>query len=274
MTDFFTFMAAPGLGCTLLAVIYTYFGNHVLRRGIIFVDLSLAQLAALGTTLALAMGWGEEGLAAQLASVFFIIAGATLFSLARKWFPRISQEAFIGIIYVVAASIAIVISSGTPHAAEHIQHMLNGSILWITWSQVGQLAILLCAMGIILKFFHPAFQELTESFHSNRDSSRPKVLWDFIFYLLLGLVIVFSVEKAGVFLIFSLLIIPSVCGTESSLRWSSQFLMGSLVGILGSWLGLGVSYWRDLPTGSTIVITLGGMLLTLLLFKSLFRKSR
>jgi len=265
-------MAAPGLACSLLAVIYTYFGNHVLRRGIIFVDLSLAQLAALGTTLALAMGWGEEGLLAQLASVVFIVTGATLFSMARYWYPKVSQEAFIGIIYVVAASLAIVISSNTPHAAEHIQHMLNGSILWVTWGQVWQLAIILLVMGVVLKPIHPAFQELTENFLSNKESSRPKVLWDFIFYLLLGLVIVFSVEKAGVFLIFSLLIIPSVCGMEGSLRWSSQFLIGSLVGILGSWAGLGISYWKDLPTGSTIVITLGSILLTILLFKSIFKK--
>ena len=150
MSDFITFMAAPALGCLVMSFIFTYFGIHVLKRGIVFIDLSMAQLAALGTTVAFALNLEEHSFETILVSIGFVFIGATFFTLVRFMAPRISQEAVIGIVYVVAASLAVIVADRSPRAAEHIQHTLNGSILWISWGGVLQLLTAFIILGSFL----------------------------------------------------------------------------------------------------------------------------
>ena len=272
MSDFITFMAAPALGCMVMSIIFTYFGIHVLKRGIVFIDLSMAQLAALGTTVAFALNLEEHSLGTFMFSIGFVFAGASFFTLVRFMAPRISQEAVIGIVYVVAASLAVIVADRSPHAAEHIQHTLNGSILWISWKGVLELSLLFILLGSYLWFVRKSFSKCTEQANSPEPYTRSRGFWDFVFYLTLGMAIVACIEAAGIFLIFALLIIPAACAIQLYDSLGKQLSSGILIGILVSWAGLGLSFVYDLPTGSTLVCAFGIAFLGILGFSFLLRK--
>lgn len=260
MSDFITFMAAPAAGCVILAIIFTYFGLHVLRREIIFVDLSLAQLAALGTTLGFAMEWPAGSMGVHALSLLFVLLGAMFFSAVQFAFPKVLPEAVIGIVYVVGASLAILIADRSPHAAEHIQHMLNGSILWITWQGVATMAVTTVLAGALAWKFRKPLHELSDRTTASPPSFH-RAFWNFVFYTALGVVIAMSVKTAGIFLVFTLLIIPAVCGTLFVDGFARQFGLGACMGVLGSLAGLFFSFYLDAPTGAMIVTTFGGMFL-------------
>lgn len=265
-------MAAPALGCMVMTLIFTYFGIHVLRRGIVFIDLSMAQLAALGTTVAFAMNVEEHSYGSILFSMGFVFLGALFFTLARYIAPRISQEAVIGIIYVLAASLAVIVADRSPRAAEHIQHTLNGSILWITWGGVLKLFTAFVILGGFLWISRKSFYKCSTQSNSPEPYTRNQALWDFIFYLMLGLAIVACIETAGIFLIFTLLIIPAACGIQMFDSLGKQWVTGIALGILVSWVGLAISFAYDLPTGSTLVCAFGISFITTLGFSFLSRK--
>ena len=254
--DFISIMAPPMVACMILSILYTYFGVHVLKREIIFVDLSMAQLAALGTTAAFA--FGIEGELASLSfSLGFIILGAGFFTWTHSLNLRVPQEAIIGIVYVVGASVGLILASYSAHGAEHIRNLLNGSILWIRWSDiVGLVLIGLLICGIHF-FSKDRFQTLSESYKNLRANEPANAGWEFLFYSALGLVIVFSVEKAGIFLIFTYLIIPAVCAALFSANMKIQFFMGTALALTISMIGLILSYFLDLPTGATLVCSFG-----------------
>jgi zinc/manganese transport system permease protein len=272
MNDFITFMAAPALGCMVMVFLFTYFGVHVLKRGIVFIDLSMAQLAALGTTVAFSLNLEEHSFGAILFSIGFVFAGASFFTLVRFMAPRISQEAVIGIVYVVAASLAVIVADRSPHAAEHIQHTLNGSILWISWENVLELAIAFTLLGSFLWATRKPFSKCTDQAHSIEPYTRNRGFWDFVFYITLGMAIVACIETAGIFLIFALLIIPAACAIQLYDSLGKQLGSGILIGILVSWAGLGLSFVYDLPTGSTLVCAFGIAFLGILGFSFLLRK--
>ncbi len=257
MSDFFTFMAAPAAACLILAVVLTYFGCHVLKREIIFVDISLAQLAALGTTVAFIWEIDLDSPIALLLSLLFILAGGVFFAFTRTLSPRVPQEAVIGIIYVVGASFGLLLVANVPHGAEHLKALLNGSILWITWPGTAKLAAACVLVFVPVWWNRTHLEEQSERYRNASDPLGFK--WDFLFYAALGLVIVFSVRTAGIFLIFSFLILPAVCGALFFTSMKRQFLAGSAVGVLTSWLGLILSFYLDLPTGATLVCLLGGV---------------
>ena len=272
MSDFITFMAAPAIGCMVMSIVFTYLGIHVLKRGIVFIDLSMAQLAALGTTVAFALNLDEHSPGTFLFSIGFVFVGASFFTLVRFMAPRISQEGVIGIVYVVAASLAVIIADRSPHAAEHIQHTLNGSILWISWEGVVELSILFALLGSGLWFARNSFAKCTEQANSSEPYTRNRGLWDFIFYLALGMAIVACIETAGIFLIFALLIIPAACAIQLFDSLGKQLSSGILIGVLVSWAGLGLSFGYDLPTGSTLVCAFGIAFLGILVSTFFLRK--
>jgi len=272
MSDFITFMAAPALGCLVMSLIFTYFGIHVLKRGIVFIDLSMAQLAALGTTVAFALNMEEHSTGTLLFSIGFVFLGASFFTLVRFMAPRISQEAVIGIVYVFAASIAVIVADRSPRAAEHIQHTLNGSILWILWEEILQLLIIFSLLGIFLWATRKPFFKYTDQASLFETYTRKRGFWDFIFYLTLGLAIVACIQTAGIFLIFALLIIPAACGIQLHDSLGKQLLSGTLMGILVSWAGLGLSFIYDFPTGSALVCAFGITFVIILGFSFLNRK--
>jgi zinc/manganese transport system permease protein len=263
MHDFLVFMAAPFAACLVLVGIHAYLGIHVLARGVIFVDLALAQIAALGRTLAFLAGYELGSWEAYLASLAAALVGAAVFSLTRLRQRQIPQEAVIGIAYAVAAAAGVLAIDQAPHGAEHLKELLVGSILWVTWPQVLEVSALYALVGL----FHWVFRErflllsLDEAEALRRGWSVRG--WDFIFYASFGLVITSSVQIAGVLLVFSFLIVPAVCGTLLAQRLSWRLGVGWGVGFAASALGCSLSYAADLPTGAAVVCTFGAVLVAL-----------
>lgn len=257
MNDFLTFMGAPIAACFLLTLVYTYFGCHVLKREIIFIDLSLAQLAALGTTVAFFMHLEPDSPGSLALSLLFIIAGAAFFSSTRNLNANIPQEAVIGIVYVVGSSIALLLASQMPHGAEHLKTLLNGSILWINWAEVIQIFCVTLLVAMVHWITKQSILEQSRTYKDPLDANSPSWTSDFLFYTTLGLVIVFSVRTAGVFLIFTFLIVPAVCGALFSKSMIKQFITGAILGVLASFAGLSLSFHLDQPTGATLVCTFG-----------------
>jgi zinc/manganese transport system permease protein len=267
MNDFLTFMGPPVAACLLLAVVFTYFGCHVLKREIIFIDLSLAQLAALGTTLAFVLDLELDSPGSLALSFLFVIAGSAFFSCTKNLSESIPQEAVIGIVYVVSASLALLLASQMPHGAEHLKTLLNGSILWVTWGGVLQIFGVTLLVGGLHWVKRVQFIEQSANYKTLTAGKSQGGIWDFLFYVTLGGVIIFSVRTAGVFLIFTLLIIPAVCGALFSQSMAKQFTIGSILGIAISLAGLLLSFFLDLPTGATLVCSFGMAFLASLLLR-------
>ena len=268
MNEFLTFMAAPFAACLVLVGIHVYLGIHVLAREVIFVDLSLAQIAALGTTLAFLAGYDLESRTAYLFSLGAAFLGAAVFSLTRMRHGKISQEAIIGIVYAVSAAAGVLAMDRAPHGTEHLKHMLVGSILWASWPEVLTIAAIYAPIGLFHWFFRNRF--LTLSFREGEAVRRGWSIrgWDFLFYASFGLVITCSVPIAGVLLVFSFLIVPAVCGTLLANRLGARLGIGWGIGFLVSALGCSLSYAADLPTGATVVCMFGLILILLALLKT------
>lgn len=265
MSEFLLFMSAPFTACLVLVGIHAYLGIHVLARQVIFVDLSLAQIAALGGTLAFLAGHAVDSRAAYLFSLGATFVGAGIFAVTRLRSRRVSQEAIIGIVYAVSAAAGVLAVDRAPHGAEHIRQMLVGSILWVGWPQVLQTAGIYVLVGLLHWFLRDRF--LTISFDepkAERLGWRVRA-WDFLFYASFGFVITSSVRIAGVLLVFSFLIVPAVCAALFADRVGPRLAFGWIVGFVVSALGCTVSYMADLPTGATVVCVFGAALIALAL---------
>ena len=262
MGAFLHSMAWPFAVCLVLTGIHVYLGIHVLARKVIFVDLALAQIAALGTTWGVLLGWDvhEDALQIKGFSLFFAVVGAAVFSLTRARKERVPHEAIIGITYAVAFAATILFSANLAHGAEEVKELLTGSILWVTPKQVLSTAALYAVLG----GFHYAFRK--RFLLISHDSERAEAqgidvrLWDFLFYVSFGFVVTSSVSIAGVLLVFSYLVIPSVVAALFADSVRARLLLGWTVGTLVSAFGVSLSYFRDLPSGPTIVVSFGGCL--------------
>ena len=261
MNDLLTIMWLPFLACLVLATILGYLGMHVLARGIIFVDLALAQFAALGATLAILFHLEPEDPRAYGLSLAFTIVGAVVFSLSRMRERAIPQEAWIGVSWAVASSAAILAVSTSPHGAEHLEATLVGSILWVTPGQVMQAAVIYALVGLFHWIFRQRFFAI--SFDPDGLVARGMSLrwWDFLFYASFGFVVTSAVRIAGVLLVFSFLIVPSIVGTLFAGSVRGRLLLAWVFGWLVSTVGCLVSYRADLPTGAAVVCTFGAVLL-------------
>jgi zinc/manganese transport system permease protein len=254
------FLLLPFLASLILTGIHAYLGVHVVERGVIFVDLALAQIAALGATIAILAGIDPHGSGAYWISLAFTFLGALIFSLVRSKRRRIPLEAFIGISYAIASAAAILAMSKATGETEHLKDMLVGNILAVSKEEVIKTAALYGAIGL----FHFIFRKKFLLISTNPDEAERQglniKLWDFLFYASFGFVVTSSVAIAGVLLVFCYLVVPSVgamiyadrIGTRLAIGWT----MGTLVSALGCWL----SVWADLPTGATIVCTFGAIL--------------
>ncbi len=255
------FLATPFLACLVLVGIHAYLGIHVLARGVIFVDIALAQIAALGTTVAFLAGHGLDGPYAYAISLGFTFAGATVFALTRSLRARVPQEAFIGIAYAVAAAAAIVFVDKAPHGAEHIKYLLVGNILWVRPGQVAVTAAIYTAVGAFHWVFRRRFLELS---FGHGAEGKGAMLWDLLFYLSFGFVITSSVQMAGVLLVFTFLVVPAVVAALFTQRVGLRLLLSWGLGFAVSALGILASYLLDLPTGAAVVATFGaGLVLAL-----------
>ena len=258
------FLAAPFVASLILTGIHAYLGVHVVERGVIFVDLSLAQIAALGATIALLMPMsGGDPHAPQVywISLGFTFIGAAIFSTIRSRRARIPQEAIIGISYAVASAAAILAMSKSTSQAEHLKDMLVGNILAVSWSEVGRTAGLYGAVGLFHYIFRHKFLAISMN-HEKAESLGLSVrFWDFLFYASFGFVVTSSVSIAGVLLVFCYLIVPSVAAMLYADRIGPRLAIGWSMGTIVSALGVYLSLVLDLPTGATIVCTFGLVLI-------------
>jgi zinc/manganese transport system permease protein len=258
------FLAAPFVASLILTGIHAYLGVHVVERGVIFVDLSLAQIAALGATIALLLpvsGGDPHAPAVYWISLGFTFIGAAIFSTIRSRRARIPQEAIIGISYAVASAAAILAMSKSTSQAEHLKDMLVGNILAVSWPEVGKTAALYGAIGIFHYVFRRRFLAISMS-HDHAEQQGVSVrFWDFLFYASFGFVVTSSVSIAGVLLVFCYLIVPSVAAMLYADRIGPRLAIGWSMGTIVSALGVYLSLVLDLPTGATIVCTFGLVLI-------------
>jgi zinc/manganese transport system permease protein len=254
-------MSAPFLACLVLVGIHVYLGIHILARGVIFVDLALAQIAASGAAVAILFGYELESFPAYLFSLSFTFIGALVFSLTRMRHQKISHEAIIGITYVVAAATIILIMDRAPHGAEHIQSLLVGSILWVGWPVVVKTVMIYSLVGMFHWIFRKKFLLISFNPEQAIDQGVSIRWWDFLFYAVFGFVVTSSVSIAGVLLVFTFLIVPTVFAMLFADNLMSRLIIGWIFGTLVSMMGSVLSYTLDLPTGAAIVCTFGVVLL-------------
>lgn len=261
MSDLLELMAAPFVACAVLVGIHAYLGLHVIQRKIIFVDLALAQIAALGATFGFLLGVSPHGRAAYVFSLLFAVVGAAIFALTRMRHERIPQEAIIGIVYAVALASAILVADRAPEGSEHIKESLTGSLLWVRWPVIFKTAAIYALVGLLHVALRKRFFQI--SFEPDRAYAEGRYvrLWDFIFYVTFAFVITSSVAIAGVLVVFSFLVIPAVIASLFAHRISTRLTVGWIVGIAACVVGLVGSYRFDFPSGPSVVVSLGGALI-------------
>lgn len=256
------FMLAPFVACMILVAIHSYLGLHIIARGVIFVDLSLAQMAALGSVVALLYGVAPDSRTALIFSLVFTCIGAALFALTRtRGTGRVPHEAIIGIVYVVASAAAILVADKAPRGAEALHDVMEGSIIWITWSTILPKGAAYAALGLL--HFALRRQFLKISFRpeaAEREGWRIRV-WDFLFYVSFGVAVTISVPVAGVLLVFTMLVVPAVVAFLFSRNIRKMVFISWGAGALASLLGLYISYVGNFPTGPLIVCMYGLVLL-------------
>lgn len=254
------FLLWPFMASLILTGIHAYLGVHVVERGVIFVDLALAQIAALGATVAILAGMDPHGLGAYWLSLAFTFVGAAVFAFARTRRGHIPQEAFIGIAYAVASAAAILAMSKATGETEHLKDMLVGNILAVSRYDVLKTALLYGGIGVFHYIFRRRFLLISTDPEQAEAQGISIRFWDFLFYASFGFVVTSSVAIAGVLLVFCYLIVPSVGAMLFADRVGPRLAIGWTMGTLVSALGCYLSVLLDTPTGATIVVTFGTIL--------------
>lgn len=261
MQDFFLLMGKPFLACLVLTGIHAYLGIHVIERKVIFVDLALAQIAALGATAAFLFGLDLHGPVTYWFSLAATCLGAVLLSVTRARRERVPQEVVVGVVYAASAAAALLILSRSAEGDEHIRFMLGGNILLVSLRDIVKMCVIYGAVGILHYLFRDKLILVSTRPEEAFKKRVPVRAWDLFFYLTFGLVVTSSAAIAGVLLVFSFLIVPAVIAIFVARSFSARLLVGWGFGILGSFLGLCLSYFFDLPTGPSIVCSFAGLFL-------------
>ena len=246
----------------IIGVVLSYLGVHVVGRGIVFVDLALGQISSLGVAFSDYVGYGKV-----IIPIAFALGGALLMSLITIRDKRLKLEAVIGIIYAVASAATVMLISKTPHGDSDIQEVLFGNILSVNWGQIRIVGIIFGIIGLVHLIFHKKFFLLTETFENHESSVAANIFrenkwfkfWNFIFYISIGLAIVFAVRTSGVIPVFSFLIIPSVAAIMLCKSNLYITIAAIIMSLLAAYFGLYVSYHYDFPAGSSLVVVLGGI---------------
>ena len=254
------FLWLPFLACLILTGIHVYLGLHVLARGVIFVDLALAQVAALGISVAFLAGHPIQSDAAYWYALAFTVAGAALFAASRAHRAPLPQEAVIGIVYAVSAAAAVLVVDRAPQGGEHIKTLLVGSILTVSGREVAELALLYGVIGALHAALRRPLLEISLDPDAARAHGRRLRAWDLLFYVTFGIVVTSSVRLAGVLLVFSYLIVPASVAALLAGSVRGRLLIGWGVGALVSAAGLWASFAWDLPTGAAVVTSFGALM--------------
>ncbi|MCG6925083.1 MAG: metal ABC transporter permease [Acidobacteria bacterium] len=270
------FLAAPFVASLILTGIHAYLGVHVVERGVIFVDLSLAQIAALGSTIAILLpftGGDAHGPWVYWTGLAFTFLGAAIFATVRVRDARIPQEAIIGIVYAVASAATILAMSHATSESEHLKDMLVGNILAVSWLEVGKTAALYAVIGMFHYVYRQRFLAISLDHRKAEEMGLNVRFWDFLFYASFGFVVTSSVLIAGVLLVFCYLIVPSVAAMLFADRIGPRLAIGWTMGTVVSALGIYLSVRLDLPTGAAMVCTFGLVLVLLALARPLIRRT-
>jgi len=268
----FQFLAPAIVASLIIAGIHAYLGLHVVERGVICVDLSLAQIASLGAALAVWQGYDAHGPAIYWMSLGFTLIGAVIFAVIKGHEARIPQEAIIGISYAVASAAVILLLSKATGEAEHLRDMLVGNILSVQWPEVWLTGAIYVVLGLFHYVFRKRFLDISMDAQAAAAKGMSVRFWDFLFYASFGFVVTRSVAIAGVLLVFCYLIVPSVGGMLFSERIGPRLAIGWVMGTVVSMLGMYFSVQFDLPTGATIVCTFGLALAAMAAVRPLIRR--
>jgi len=253
ITEAIHVMLPPFALCVLMVGMLSYLGIHVVKREIIFVDLALAQIAALGSLIAFLFGIPLHTQSSYWFAMALTAIAAGVFTLTRTRDSRVPQEAVIGLVYAIAAATAIILIDKAPHGAQHIKDLLTGSILWVQWRTVAVVALVYAAVGLFHLLFHRRFLLISEDAEAAQAQGINVRLWDFLFYLTFGFVITVSVGSAGVLLVFVFLVAPAVMAILITDRLFAQLLFGWAIGIVVTVVGLAASLVGDLSSGPLVI---------------------
>ena len=272
MLENIIFLSIPIIACVLLAGILGYFGNHILTRGIIFIDIALAQIAALGTMIGILMGFAAESFSVEAVSMVFTLVVISFFALTRFEKQRIPQEAIIGIIYGLSLGIAMLFAEYIPGGSNYITKTITGNILWCTWDHIISCFLIFAVIGIIHIFLGKYFIKISESKDRFPFSYKKVRILEVIFYITFGIVIVKAVPVGGIFLVFTLLIAPTSIATIFTQKWKYRFIWSWIIGVIGSVIGMIISYSMDISNGPAIVCLMGLSVFILSFGKIIFGK--
>ena len=257
------FMVQAFITALITGALLSYLGVHVVGRGIVFVDLALGQISSLGVAFAAFIGTGLTSI-----PLIFTLAGALLMSFINIRDKRLKQEAIIGILYAFASALTVLLISKTPHGDSDIQEVLFGNILSVSWNQISALGIVFGIIALVQLLFFKRFFGLTRSFESGENHLVGIFnIWNFLFYISIGLAIVFAVKINGVIPVFSFLIIPAVSAIMLTKNNIAVFVISFIISVLASFFGLNFSFHYDFPAGSSIVAILGGIFILASIYK-------
>lgn len=271
MWEIVLFLLPPFVVCMLMVLTFGYLGIHVLEREIIFIDIALAQIAAVGSTLAFVI-WGveEHHLLAYLCAFGMVILAAAFYTIVGKRIWQIPQEAVIGVSYAIAAAGALFLLALHAGGDVHLENMLTGSILWAQWPDILLFLIVCSVVGLFHFIFRKRFQLVTQAIHDGKPHDKISSLWDFLFYISMGVVITLTVRIAGVLVIFSLLIIPATFAAMFFQNWNRRLMAAWIMGIGASIGGLAFSYGFDFSCGPSVV----SLLVVIIIVAAILQKMR
>ncbi len=257
MGEFIELMTKPFIACLILTGIHAYLGLHVIERGVIFVDLALAQVAALGATVGFLLGFGLHSTGGYFTALIFTVIGAGVFAMTRARKQVVPQEALIGVVYAVASAASILVLSRAPEGGEELKSLMVGHLLFVDWPEISKMAMLYSIVALVHWFARRPFLAISRDPRAAYEAGYNVRVWDFLFYASFGFVVTSSVEIAGVLLVFSFLIVPSICALLLAEGLSGRLFVAWTIGALVSVAGVWGSYWFDLPTGASVVCTFG-----------------
>ena len=257
------FMVQAFAAAVITGILLSYMGVHVVGRGIVFVDLALGQISSLGVAFAAFIGTGLTSI-----PLIFTLVGALLMSFINIRDKRLKQEAIIGILYAFASALTVLLISKTPHGDSDIQEVLFGNILSVSWGMIEMIGIIFGAIALVQGVFFRKFFGLTKSFENGENHLIGIFnFWNFLFYISIGLAIVFAVKINGVIPVFSYLIIPAVSAIMLTKNNTLVFIISIIISILAGFFGLNFSFHYDFPAGSSIVAVLGGIFILASVYK-------
>jgi zinc/manganese transport system permease protein len=276
MTEAFAlpFFQVAALTALVLAGLHAYLGFHIVRRGVLFVDLALAQMAALGVALGVVLGVEHNEILSWLLALGMTFVGAALFAWLRGRARQVPLEAFIGIVFATAQAAVFLMLEKTPAGPEHLKETLVGSLYTTAPHHLVLVAAAYAVIGIVHFLLRKPFFEITSDPQAARERGRRLFFWDFVFYVTFGFVVTLSVQIAGVLLVFGFLVIPAVAGVMATSRTGLALTIGWIFGFVGSVLGLLAAVDLDMPAAPSILVTLTLMLLLWGLVVGALRKGR